>query len=60
MLDKLHQPSVLQRIEGTHDTLPTFVTSRRKSRSSEITMHWRAKPWMSWGGLIAMAPSSLR
>jgi site-specific DNA recombinase len=60
MLDKLHQPSVLQRIEGSHDTLPTFVTSRRKSRSSEITMHWRAKPWMSWGGLIAMAPSSLR
>jgi hypothetical protein len=46
-------------VEGSHDTLPTFVTFRRKSRSSEITIHWKAEPWMSLGGLIVMATSTL-
>jgi len=42
VLEELHEPVVIDRIEGRHDTLPTSTASRRRCGSCGRGIRWRA------------------
>jgi hypothetical protein len=58
VLEELHQPSVVDRIEERLDTLPTTATTRIRSPSRDSATRSMGKRWTSWHGRIDAASST--
>jgi len=52
MLHELDQPTLVEVIEGPHDTLPTARTFQTMSPSLAHNIRWKVKNWLSLGNGI--------
>src|SRR5439155_5404435 len=52
VLDELHQPPMVEGVEGNGHTLPTSKGFRRALRSPVRTIRLKAAPWPCWAGRI--------
>jgi hypothetical protein len=53
MLHELDQPTLVEVIEGPHDTLPTTKTFQSMSPSLVRIIRWKEKNWLSLGNAVS-------